>query len=237
MSGVISSTTRNDDGLYTLTVEFNNKTKVLDTKFVRFDTTGSLLPSEVEEKELQQIDLDRMNGKKQKPEDKIPTFAKRLRSQIYLGLFNAFMEKDGNNARAVKAVYIPIKQIKSDVDAKRVLAFLHSMFMTEKDVHGRLVQVTQNDPSKFDENNDDIVFGLFTSALYTPQFRLPYDVPSTAAQDGITGDNRDLIRASYEPQTIPTSPVVPSSSTKVNPLFIVLALLVIAAIIYYAMRK
>jgi hypothetical protein len=236
MSGTILSTTRNDDGLYTLTVEQNNNsTLVLNQKYIRIDTSGSSLPSEAEEKEQSQMELDKMNGKKQKPEEIIHLYAKRLRSQVYLiGMIGAFLEKDEKNVRSVKAVYIPINHIDNDVIAKRMLAFLHSMFMTEEDVHKRLVQVTHNDPSKF-VNNNDIIDAVFVSALYTPQFRLPYDIPSTA-KDGITGDNRDFIRTLYKPQTIPSSPVVPRLKSN-NPYFIVLAMLVIAAIIYYAMRK
>ncbi len=232
MGAQLSSATRGDDGLYTVTVLQNDKPLPIQGKYIRFDTTGATLP----EKEFV------MTREELKPDEKLPKLAEMTRSQALTGMYlSAIFEYEGGKKGEVRAVYVPVDMIRKtsrkgagDKDrSKTVLALLHSMFMSEKDIYNRLVQVSTK-PGGFD--NDSEMFDLVTSALYTPEFRLPYDVPN-GVQDGVTGDNRDLLRALYSPQEIPSKPVVPSSGS-VNPLLILLAFVVVVAIVvYFVMRK
>lgn len=230
MGAQFSSATRGDDGLYTVSVLQNGKALPMQGKYIRFDTTGATLP----EKEF------KMTGKELKPDEKLPQLAEMVRSQMLTKMaLSAIFENEEGKKNAVRAVYVPVdiirKTSKGGVDkdrSKTVLALLYSMFMSEKDIYNRLVQVSTK-PGGFD--NDSEMFDLVTSALYTPEFRLPYDVPNGVV-DGVTGDNRDLLRALYSPQEIPSKPVVPSSGSA-NLLLILLALVVVVAIVYFLMRK
>lgn len=230
MGGKFSSAARDESGLYTVSVLQGDKAVTLKSKYIRFDTSGGTLPQEE----------FKMDGRQPKPEEVIPKMAKMVRSQMLLMMyFEAVLETEDSSNRAVRAVYVPVDKIKvskkgEEINrSKTVLALLRSLFMSENDVYNRLVQVSNNDPKRFEKDSE--VLDLITSALYIPEFRLPYDVPN-GVQNGVTGDNRDLLRAAYSPPEIPSKPVIPSSFASVNPLYILLAIIALVAILYFVLR-
>lgn len=231
MGAAYSSSTRQPNGLYQVYVKVGNgggQDQKVDGLMVRFETPGATI------EELKDVDIK----PGEKPKD-FTTIAKYLRSPMMAMMSGLVLEveKDGK----VKAVYIkdaPDNKKNPDLNThKLVLGLLRLMYMTHREV----VDILNLNFKSIDEYNkmkDKEQLMFIANKIYTPEFRLPFDIPDgTTNVSELTGSRMEYL-ALYEPKEIPKEPVVPGRGGGMLKLIgFILIIAIIAYVLYTRMKQ
>lgn len=212
MGQTYSSSKREPNGLYKVTVNDGESTYETDGLFIRFDTPGATVGKAPED------ELDQSAP----PTKQFRNLAKLMRSQTALTVaFRAVLDKKDD--MKVTAVYVPVDKITNPEDAKLLMAYLYVMYMSEAEVTRRLTKAMAGNPSKKRSDNEQTK--LIIKAFYSPMFRLKFDAPPGTTYQKKMNDSRDIILTkAYNPMKIPNKPTFPP---KINLVVVILAIVII----------
>ncbi len=207
-----STSKREPNGLYKVTVNDGNSTYEMDGLYIRFDTPGATLGAAPED------ELDQNAP----PAKQIRNLAKLMRSQTALTIaFGALLDKKDDVK--VAAVYVPVDKITKPEDAKLMMAYLHVMYMSEGEVIQRMTKAMAGNPSK--KRSDQEQMKMIIDAFYSPMFRLKFDAPPGASYQKKMNDSRDIILTkAYNPMKIPNKPTFPP---KINWIVVILVIVIV----------
>jgi hypothetical protein len=182
-----SKSERITDGLYVVTVrDITNKIDVvMPSKYIRFQTPPGATVGPKPDRSI----INQTYREKKDADAFLKLFAASLRSEndFMTSVFGAVYEK--KNAKDVVAVYVPVENIKSDSDAQFVLANLHAMKMSERDLLKKAKKAYKGEP--FNQRSDADELKVIIDTAYDPSFLVEIDTPDKDPVTNATGPMED----------------------------------------------
>lgn len=185
-----SNSTRGEDGLYTVTVRdlTNRQDVVMPSKYIRFRSRQELSIGTKPNRAL----VNQTYNEKKDTKKFLQLFAQTLRSEndFMTATFGAVYEK-GEGGKKVIAVYVPVENIKSDTDAKFILANLNAMAMSEGEIMKRADRAYKGKPFELRMDNEELQVIIDTA--YDPEFVVDFEMPDNSQKEDIVVDSRIIV--------------------------------------------